>query len=215
MTNNQQEINALDGHNGNHGDNMVENLQLLVNAFKEKSSQPPAEAIRYAGQQLYAQGRGGTSKYYAQGLANAANELGSHSQLDNNGVMTLLQSMMGAIPSEGHHPPSQDTSSAGQRQVRGSVLNQVLDGLIGTPPVQDSPQDDGLDLGDVVNALLPAGLSFLQAKRSGADTTAAAGQALMNALMGNQMNPLQAQTPRTAAGSLIAQSILQALTSRR
>lgn len=78
-----------------------------------------------------------------------------------------------------------------------------------------APQDDGLDLGDVVSALLPAGLAFLKAKQSGADTAQAAGQALIGALMGGQVNPLQAGNPRTAAGSLIAQSILQALAGKR
>jgi hypothetical protein len=37
---------------------------------------------------------------------------------------------------------------------------------------------------------------------------------LTSALMGGQVNPLQAGTPRAAAGGLIAQSILQGLTSR-
>jgi hypothetical protein len=33
--------------------------------------------------------------------------------------------------------------------------------------------------------------------------------------MGGQVNPLQANTPRAAAGGLMAQSILQALATRR
>jgi hypothetical protein len=38
---------------------------------------------------------------------------------------------------------------------------------------------------------------------------------LTDALMGGQVNPLQTNTPRGAAGSLVAQSILQALAGRR
>jgi len=98
------------------------------------------------------------------------------------------------------------------------VLEQILGSVGGQPPQAGpaGPQDDGLDLGDVLNALLPAGLAFLQARQSGADTAKAAGQALIGALMGRgHMNPLQAGTSRTAAGGLIAQSILQALTGRR
>jgi len=64
-------------------------------------------------------------------------------------------------------------------------------------------------------ALLPAGLAFLQAHQSGADTASAVGQALMGALMGGRVNPLQAGTPRAAAGSLVAQSMLRALAGRR
>jgi hypothetical protein len=205
MTAHRQEINDLDGYNGNHGDNMVENLRLITEALQAKSSQPPAEALQYAGQKLQSQGRGGTSQYYAKGLSQAAEQLQGRSSLGGSDVMSLVQSLLGAIPSQGHPQ---------QVQAGGSVLEQVL-GLAGGQPPQARPQDNGLDLGDVLNALLPAGLAFLQAKQSGTDTATAAGQALMGALMGGQVNPLQAGTPRTAAGGLIAQSLLQALTGRR
>ena len=201
MTANRQEINALDGHNGNHGDNMVENLRLITESLQEKSSQTPAEALGYASQRLQSQGHGGTSQYYARGLSQAAEQLQGRSSLDGNGVTSLLQVLLGAIPSQGHQP---------QPQAGGSVLEQVLGMASGQPP-----QDGSLDMDDVLNVLLPAGLAFLQAKQSGADTTSAAGQALMSALTGGQMNPLQAGTPRAAAGGLIAQSILQALATRR
>jgi hypothetical protein len=205
MTANRQEINALDGYNGNHGDNMVENLRLITESLQEKSSQPPAEALGYASQRLQSHGRGGTSQYYARGLGQAAEQLQDRSSLDGNDVMSLLQLLLGAIPSEGHQP---------QPQAGGSVFEQVL-GMASGQPQQARPQDSDLDLGDVLDVLLPAGLAFLQAKQSGADTTSAATQALMSALMGGQVNPLQAGTPRTAAGGLVAQSILQALATRR
>jgi hypothetical protein len=221
MTANRQEINALDGYNGNHGDNMVENLRLITESLQEKSSQTPAEALGYASQRLQSQGYGGTSQYYARGLGQAAEQLQGRSSLDGNDVMSLVQMLLGTIPSEGHQP---------QPQAGGSVLEQVLGMASGQPPqampfdqaqarpfdqAQDRPQDSDLDLDDVLNVLLPAGLAFLQAKQSGADTASAASQALMSALMGGQMNPLQANTPRTAAGGLMAQSILQALATRR
>jgi hypothetical protein len=88
-------------------------------------------------------------------------------------------------------------------------------GMASGQPPQAGPQDSGLDMDDVLNVLLPAGLAFLQAKQSGADTASAASLALTSALMGGQMNPLQAGTPRAAAGGLVAQSILQALATRR
>ena len=204
VTAHRQEINDLDGYNGNHGDNMVENVHMIVDALKEKSSHTPSEALEHAGQRLQSQGRGGTSQYYAKGLGQAAGQLQGRSSLDGNDVVSLVQSLLGAIPSQGHQP---------QPQAGGSVLEQVM-GLVGGQPPQAGPQNDGLDMGDVLGALLPAGLAFLQAKQSGADTATAAGQALMGALMGGQMNPLQAGTPRAAAGGLVAQSILQALVGR-
>jgi hypothetical protein len=213
MAANRQEINDLDGYNGNHGDNMVENLRLITESLQEKSSQTPAEALGYASQRLQSDGRGGTSQYYARGLGQAAEQLQGRASLDGNDVMSLVQMLLGAIPSEGHEP---------QPQAGGSVLDQVLGMASEQRPqarpfdqAQGRPQDSDLDLDDVLNVLLPAGLAFLQAKQSGADTASAAKQALMSALMGGQMNPLQAGTPRTAAGGLMAQSILQALATGR
>jgi len=212
MTAHRQEVNDLDGYNGNHGDNMVENVRLITKSLQKKGSQPPAEALKYASQRLQANGRGGTSQYYARGLSQAAEQLQGQPALDGAGVVSLVQSLLAAIPSQGQQP---------QPQAGGSVLEQVL-GLAGGQPAQPSgqpaqpgPQDSGLDLGDVLGVLVPAGLAFLQAKQAGADTASAAGQALTSALTGGQVNPLQAGNPRAAAGGLIAQSILQALTSRR
>ncbi len=205
MTANRQEINALDGYNGNHGDNMVENLRLITESLQEKSSQTPAEALGYASQRLQSHGRGGTSQYYARGLSQAAEQFQGRPSLHGNDVMSLLQVLLGAIPSQGHQP---------QPQAGGSVLEQVLGMASGQPP-QVMPQDSDLDLDDVLNVLLPAGLAFLQAKQSGADTASAARLALTSALMGGHTNPLQAGTPRAAAGGLMAQSILQALATQR
>jgi hypothetical protein len=205
MTAQRQEINALDGYNGNHGDNMVENLRLITESLQEKSSQTPTEALKHASQQLQSHGRGGTSQYYATGLSQAAKQLQGRPSLDGNDVMSLVQSVLGAIPSEGHQP---------QPQAGSSVLDQVLGMSSGQPP-QAISQDNDLGLDDVLNTLLPAGLAFLQAKQSGADTATAATQALASTLMGGQTNPLQASTPRAAAGGLVAQSILQALATRR
>ena len=205
VTAHRQEINDLDGYNGNHGDNMVENVGMIVDALQEKQGQNPSAALEYASQVLQSNGRGGTSQYYAKGLSDAAKQLNGHSALDQNDIMSLVQSMLGAIPSQGHQT---------QPQSGGSVLDQVMD-LVGGQAPQARARDDGLDLGDVLNALLPAGLAFLQAKQAGADTASALNQAVMGALIGGKVNPLQVDTPRAAAGGLIAQSILQALAGGR
>ena len=208
LTAHRQEVNDLDGYNGNHGDNMVENVQLITKSLAKKRTQPPAEALKYASRRLQANGRGGTSQYYAKGLSQAAEQLQGRTALGGADVMTLIQSLLGAIPSQGQQT---------QPQAGGSVLDQVL-GLVGGQPTQPSaqpaqpgPQDSGVDLGDVLGMLLPAGLAFLQAKQTGADTVSAAGQALTSALASGRTNPLQSGNPRAAAGGLIAQSILKAL----
>ena len=69
---NRQQINALDGVNGNHGDNMVHNLQVITQAMQAQGKQAPAEQLRHAAAELQSNGKGGTSQYYAQGLNEAA-----------------------------------------------------------------------------------------------------------------------------------------------
>jgi hypothetical protein len=205
VTSHREEINTLDGYNGNHGDNMVENIGLIARVLQENTSLPPADALRRASERLQSDGRGGTSKYYAEGLSQAASQFQDRSILEKGDVLSLVQTLMSAIPAEGH--PQQSRAA-------GSVLDVLglLGGQQGQSQSQPQPQeDDGVDMGDVLETLLPAGMAFLQAKQSGADTKEAAGQALMGALMSGQENPFQADTPRAAAGGVVVQSLLKAL----
>jgi len=296
----RQEVNQLDGYNGNHGDNMVQNLRVIMAALEARKQASPSEALRYAGAELADRGRGGTSQYYVHGLNQAAERLDGHAELSRNDVMTLVQSLLGSVPSEGHPQqmgaggsvfdqvvglaggqlpqsgesipgsPLEGFLAAQQAQDQEGSLGSVLDGLLEEQPSQDSgdalsgmlgallggqpsqgsgdlsasplgallgstPQQGGENpLGGVLSALLggqpsevgqpgesrpanliqtllPAAMAFLQAKQSGAETPAAMGQALMALLANKRMDPLQAGTPRAAAGGLVAQSMLQAL----
>jgi len=312
----REEINTLDGFNGNHGDNMVSNMRVVADAIHDHNTDAPAEALRYAGLRLGETGQGGTSQYYAQGLLQAAEKFEGQSQLVRADGMTLLETLLGAIPAEGATTPQASTPSVfdmllgmgglqqpqaqaqpqaqsqlggvmdllggltgaqqpqvqaqqqpqsqlggmmdllgglmgGQQQPQvqqppsqaGGVMD-LLGGLLGTPqpqvqpqpqpqsqaggvmdllggllgapqqaPAQQQPaqQDSGLDLGDILGRLLPAGLAYLQAQQAGADP-AAKRLAFIRALLGARPN--QSQTPRQAAGTVIAQSILQALMAR-
>ncbi len=227
LTAKRQDLNALDGYNGNHGDNMVANLRLITEALQSQSARPPAEALQYAGQVLQTRGVGGSSQYYAAGLQQAASQFQGRPAITAEDVVPLLQTLLSAIPAQGHPQQQQVGGSVldqllgmqaspppQQQQAGGGLLGQLLGVQAPAPPPQPQPQaqpEGGIDVGDVLTTLLPAGLAFLQAKQAGADTTAAAGQALLAALAAGQANPLQAGTPRAAAGGLIAQGLLQAL----
>ena len=201
----QQEINDLDGYNGNHGDNMTENMQLVVDALQQRRGQPPAAALEHASQRLQTEGRGGTIQYYAKGLERAAAQVQGRSSLTKNDALSVVQSLLGSIPSQGY-------PQAEEQQPGSSVLDQVL-GMSQAQPAQQQKADS--PLGGLLKSVVPAALAFLQAKQSGADTSAAASQALMGALTGTQqVNPLQSGTPRTAAGGLVAQALLNALAGR-
>ncbi|MBN2390135.1 MAG: hypothetical protein JXR84_05405 [Anaerolineae bacterium] len=283
----REEINALDGFNGNHGDNMVSNMRVVADTIHAHNTDVPSKALRSAGLRLSENGQGGTSQYYAQGLLQASEKFEGQSQLVRADGMTLIETLLGAIPAESAPSAQQSTPSVfdmvlgmagvqqpqaqpqqqsqlggvmdllggllgGQQQPQvqpqpqtqpQNQLSEVMDllggmmggqqqpqaqaqqpqdqlggvmgllgGLMGTPQ-QTTPaqQDTGLDLGDILGRLLPAGLAYMQAQQSGADPTTKR-LAFIRALLGAQ--PRQAQTPRQAAGTVVAQSILQALMAR-
>ncbi len=113
----QQDLNDLDGDNGNHGDNMAQNMQMIVDALEQNRDQSSAAALEQAGQRLRSEGHGGTSQYYAQGLAKAAHQLRDRSEVTQDDAMSVVQSLLGAIPKEGHPQ---------QGQAAGSVLEELL-----------------------------------------------------------------------------------------
>jgi hypothetical protein len=296
---NREQINALDGANGNHGDNMVHNLQVVTQALQAQRGHTPSEQLSHAASQLQSNSRGSTGQYYAQGLNEAATRFQGKQALNQNDIGSLLQSVMGNVPVKpsgqmkprpqpqaggdpmaallgglmgGGTAPSQPQGPAGgdpmaallgglmggapqqpqAPQPGGDPMAALLGGLMGGAPQpapqslpqtgsdpmaallgslmsggtpqpqsganvlnaltgmtqqpQPRPGNDGLDLGD----LLTAGLAFMQAKQQGADNMQAGMQAVMTALAGGQINPLQSGSPQAAAGGLIAQSLLQA-----
>ena len=199
LSKNKQTLNKADSYNHDHGDNMVENMSIITQALQAKRSEGPSDALQYASRVLQEQGRGGSSQYYAQGLSQAADQYQGQAQLSANDIMPLLNAILGAVPSE---------SAPQHSQTGGSVLEQMM-GLASQP--QPQPKAGGADVASLLNTLLPAGMAFLQAKASGADSMSAAQQAVMKALMGGTVNPLQTGKPRSAAAGLVVQSILQAL----
>jgi hypothetical protein len=213
VANHCQELNILDGVNGNHGDNMVDNVHLIVESLQAQRSRPPAEALRYASQRLQSDGHGGTSQYYAEGLGQAAERLQGHATLDANDVMLLAQSLLSAIPSQAGdsvleqflHPP------AAPRMHR--MYSSASSASSASP--QGASQDSRQSTGNVLNVLVPAGLAFLQAQPAGTDPASAVGQALTGVLLGGHVDPLQSGNSRTAAAGLIVKSMLQMLNSRR
>ena len=204
MMSKRQLVNDLDGYNGNHGDNMVVNLDLITRALKAQPDRTPSDALTYAANQVRTKGQGGTSQYYTKGLEQAAQRLEGHSSVSQSDVMSLLQTLMGAIPSQGY-PEKPGTA--------GSVLNQVLgqQRAAQPSPKADTGPEAAADLGNVVETLLPMGLAFLQAKQAGAETTEAAGQVLLQAVLGQPNAGARTGSSRTAAGSVIVQSILSSL----
>jgi DAK2 domain len=224
MTDNRQQVNALDGYNGNHGDNMVDNLRIITEALRASRANAPSDALAHASRQLQANGRGGTGPHYARGLQQAADQLQGRSQLELGDVASLLQTVLSNVPATGGQPPAPAAAeglaesllemlTTQQPQSR-NVLQDLLSTAGGATGAAEQPGAAGQDTGDLMDKLLPAGMAFLQAKQGGADNVTAGTQALMRALMAGSVNPGQAASPRSAAAGLVAQSILRAVAGR-
>jgi len=200
VTANRQKINKMDSEQGNHGDNMANNLKIITDALANRSEESPADALQHASEELQACGQSSSSQYYADGLSQAAEKLQGKDQLEQSDVLSIIQSLMGAVPAQ---------RSTQQVNTGESILQQVAG--LATKQQPKAASQKGPDLGSLLSAALPAAMAMMEAKQSGADPTSAAFSALIRGLVGGQVNPLQANTPRAAAGGLVAQSLLKAL----
>lgn len=191
VSSNRGQLNTMDEANHpNHGDNVTHNLGLIQSALQSQQSQNPSDALRLAAQTLSTQGRGSTAPQYAQGLQQAATHFQGQQNLSNEDVGLLMHSMLGASAGG---PPA--PASGGMAGMLGMLSGQ--------------PKQSASGGNDLVSKLAPAAMEFMRAKASGSNTSSAAMQAAMQAMMGG--NPLQTSTPGGASGGLIAQSIMKSL----
>ncbi len=107
----KEDINALDGYNGNHGDNTLQNVQMVMDTLTEHQADPPDQALRLAGAKLSENGHGGTSQYYSRGLLQAADKLSGKTDLKASDGISLIQSLLGALPAQGYPKPEESTPS--------------------------------------------------------------------------------------------------------
>lgn len=146
---NQQSLNAMDGYNGNHGDNTAGNLKVISQAVKGAKGRPPSEQLRQAAEELAARGQGGTAPHYVNGLREAAQRFEGQERLGRNDVPALLQSLMGQVPAQS--TAAQSTAAQGMSTTHthtsttGSSTNQneigdLLNALGGQGQVQASSQ---------------------------------------------------------------------------
>lgn len=139
---NQQALNAMDGYNGNHGDNTARNLKVISQAVKGAKGRPPSDQLRQAAEELAARGQGGTTPHYVNGLREAASRFEGQERLGRNDVPALLQSLMGQVPAQG--TAGQGTAGQGSA-AQGAAGNQndigdLLNSLGGQGQVQPTTQ---------------------------------------------------------------------------
>ncbi len=148
-------LNSLDTADGDVGDNMVANFQLVTNALAQTVQQggPQADvgvALRQAAEALNRQGQGATAPIYAQGLQDAAQRLQGKSGFSLEDLLPLLEGLM-----------SGTQQASGAQPGEGSMLDTLLPGIMAYMQAKQAGQSD-------TQALLQALLSL----RRGANATA-------------------------------------------
>ena len=189
LASNQQSLNQADAQNGNHGDNMVQAFNMITQALGSQQGASPSQQLGHAGQYLAQHSTSGSAQVYAQGLAHAAQQFQGQNSVTPNNAMMLVQSLLG-----GGQPAAQQGGGA-------DLLGSLLGGLTGQPAQTSQQPDNGIDLGDVLNA----GMAFMNAKNQGQDNL----QAGLNALMA--AGPLGQSSHRQQSGQVVGNALLQAI----
>ena len=189
---NQGALNQADAQNGNHGDNMVQMFNMLTQVMGEQKGASPTQQLNNASQYLSQHATSGSSKVYAQGLAQAAQQFQGQKSINPDNAMMLVQSLLG-----GGQP-------APQQQMGGGA--DLLGSLLGAVTQSQQPQqqqDNGIDAGD----LLSAGMAFMNAKNQGQDNLQAGLSALMAA------GPLGQSSHRQQSGQVVGNALMQAISA--
>ena len=183
---NQSSLNQADTENQNHGDNMVQAFSMISQALEGQQAASPSQQLSHASQYLAQHSNSGSAQVYSQGLAQAAQQFQGKSAVTPDNALTLVQSLLGG---------GQQQASQG-----GDLLGALL-GAGQSTQAGSSQGQEGLDLGDVLNA----GMAFMNAKQQGEGNLQAALSAVMAA------GPLGQKPHRQQSGQVVGNALLQAV----
>jgi hypothetical protein len=189
LSNNRQELNQLDGHNGNHGDNMVQIFDVITNALTDNKDQPVEKSLSRAATQVR-KIQSGSAQVYAQNLEEAAEQVKGN-KLDLTQVATLLTTLLGAGQAAKAAP-----------EPKADPLGSLLSGLIGGGAQEQEQEDKSVDWGSL---LMQGGMAFMQAKQTGDDNLGAGMKALLSA------SSLGQAEHRQQSATLITEGLLSVL----
>lgn len=122
MRQNKSYLNFLDsnGGNGNHGDQVAFNFDLVANAIQQFSGQDAQTQLTNAASVLQQQGQGATANIYAQGLREAGQRLQGRASLGLDDILPLLQGLLGGVQQQTQAQPGE-----------GSMMDSLLPGIMG------------------------------------------------------------------------------------
>jgi dihydroxyacetone kinase-like protein len=113
------DLDRVDG-NGNHGDNALYNFELVANKLRSTRGQDAQTQLMQAASLLQQNGRGQTAGMYAEGLRNAAQQLGNRQGISMDDIIPLLQGLLGGVQRQTDAQPGQ-----------GTLMDALMPGIMG------------------------------------------------------------------------------------
>lgn len=212
LVQNQEDLNAADTYNHDHGTNMVQTFKTVQKAVAKQKDKPVSEQLAYASETLKKKSTSGSAQIYAEGLANAATQF-QGKELTRSTAGTLINAMMG-MQGESSSPTSASggllgsllggLTGASQPQTQsggGDLLGSLLGGLTGQQQAPQTQQSSG-GAGDLLSTLLGGQQQSGSASQGGASD-------LLSTLLGGQQQT--SQPSQGGSGDLLT-SLLGGLT---
>jgi len=115
-------INDLDrvGGNGNHGDNMVANFEMLAKELRNEPNEDAGVQLRHAAELMQQRGRGASAQIYAEGLRQASQQVAGKQGIGLEDLVPLLQGLLGGVQSRTDAQPGQ-----------GTMMDALIPGIMG------------------------------------------------------------------------------------
>lgn len=200
---NQSSLNEADTENQNHGDNMVQTFNMIAQSMAKQRGSAPSTQLQHASQYLAQNAQSGSGQVYAQGLAQAAQQLQGQKAVTPDNAVLLIQSLLGGGQQAAQQPGADLLGTLmGVQQSASQPGADLLGSLLGGQQSQSGGGlSDGVDVGDLLNA----GMAFMNAKQQGQDNLQAALSAVMSA------GPMAQKPHRQQSGQVVANALLQAV----
>lgn len=182
LRNDRDHLNQLDqqGGNGNHGDNMVANFDMLSDALRNLGGQDASSQLRHAADLMQERGRGASAQIYAQGLRQASQQVVGRVGIGLEDLAPLLQGLLGGMQQRTDAQPGQGTmidsllpgimsfmqARASGRSMAESAMDALGAAMRGSSQIQRQPSQFGQYRRDGSDAYqdpgASSGASFLQ-----------------------------------------------------
>lgn len=232
---NQSALNQADTYNHDHGTNMVNTFNTIVQALQQKQDAKPAAQLKYVSKQLEQKATSGSGKWFAQNFLQAANNIkGSGITFEN--ILPLLLMILGGGKG-GNTGSSTDIigsilggllsghGSTSSQSGQGTDLGGLLGGLLGGQSTTSQGSQDG-GLGGLLGSILGGQNTTSQSSQGGdlgdilgdvlggqSGSSSSAGGDLLGTLIGGIVgnSGMTDSTHHTQSGQIVTGSILQTL----